>query len=355
MTQILRSPHRPRIALSLFLLLTIFSVGSAFAKERRPAAKSKAAAARNDKRSRAERSRGKSVKETLASRRGKSGREARAERGRDSRASARDRRAASKTVARSSGGRALSRRERLQEARARWPSAAATGRGAPPRRAGATRSHCTPAPPPIRPCVTRLRTTSSRRSDRRGMEVRRADRFGAGNHAGSVVVMAPKTGRILPCVNQDWPAQGLQTLLDDSSGEGPCRSRDKVIDPVRRSTSLFRIRTGFDRLALPIPTTRIFGLWADASDSYRMVSYARDWALASAQSSITRTNLRTRPGSEDGLRRQSHVPRTATISRSRCPACLARLGDRHGGSLMTPLFPRTPQEDLKFKPEVRRR
>src|SRR5215210_8598917 len=95
MTQSLRSPNQSRFALSLILLLTIFSAGSVWAKERRPSAKAKAPAARNDKKSRAAaaRVREKSAKEARAERRhGKSAREERAERARD-RSSAKDRRA----------------------------------------------------------------------------------------------------------------------------------------------------------------------------------------------------------------------------------------------------------------------
>lgn len=359
MTQILRSPHQSRIALSLFLLLTIFSVGSAFAKERRPAAKSKAAAARNDKKSRAERSRGKSAKETLASRRrGKSGREERAERGRD-RASARDRRTASNRVERSSsGGRALSRRERLQEARRQMAERRrqleeARRRAEQARLAAIARQRAADQ-------SLRDETAGNILKDEvtgEDMEVRRAAVSALGNHAGSVVVMDPKTGRIFTVVNQDWALRkGYKPCSTIKLVTGLAGLGDKVIDPVQT------VNISFQKFSLDLTDSLAY-----SNNAYfqsvggrvgfdRMVSYARELGLGE-RTGINHANESTGrvPTLKTGyaVNHMSSHGDDFEVTPVQLASLVSAIGN--GGSLMTPHLPRTPQEDLKFKPEVRRR
>ena len=53
------------------------------------------------------------------------------------------------------------------------------------------------------------------------LEVRRAAVAALGNHAGTVVVMDPKTGRVYTVVNQDWALQArLQAVLDHQADDG---------------------------------------------------------------------------------------------------------------------------------------
>lgn len=354
MTQSLRSPQHPRIALSLFLLLTIFSVGSAFAKERRPAAKAKTASARSDKRSRAAvRGREKTAKEARGDRkRGKSAREERAARGRD-RAS----KTTTATTARN-GGRALSKRERLQESRRqiaerRRQLEEARRRAEQARLAAIARQRAADQ-------SLRDETAANILKDEvtgEDMEIRRAAVSALGNHAGSVVVMDPKTGRIFTVVNQDWALRkGYKPCSTIKLVTGLAGLGDKVIAPTET------VNVSFQKFSLDLTDSLAY-----SNNAYfqsvggrvgfdRMVSYARELGLGE-RTGINHANESTGriPTYKTGyaVNHMSSHGDDFEVTPVQLASLVSAIGN--GGSLLMPHLPRTPQEDVSFKPEVRRR
>jgi penicillin-binding protein 2 len=354
MTQSSRSPHQTRIALSLFLLLTIFSAGAAFAKERRPAAKAKAktASARNDKRARAAvRGREKTAKEARGDRRrGKSAREERADRGHD--------RASKTTTTARNGGRALSRRERLQESRRqvaerRRQLEEARRRAELARLAAIARQRAADQ-------SLRDETASNILKDEvtgEDMEVRRAAVSALGGHAGSVVVMDPKTGRIFTVVNQDWALRkGYKPCSTIKLVTGLAGLGDKVIAPTET------VNVSFQKFSLDLTDSLAY-----SNNAYfqsvggrvgfdRMVSYARELGLGE-RTGINHANESTGriPTYKTGyaVNHMSSHGDDFEVTPVQLASLVSAIGN--GGSLMMPHLPRTPQEDVSFKPEVRRR
>ena len=359
MTQSLRSPNQSRIALSLFLLLTFFSVGSVCAKERRSAAKAKAPSARNDKRSRAAASREKSAKAERADRkRGKSAREERADHGRNSRSSAKDRRATARNNDERRGGRALSRRERLAEARRqqaerRRQLEEARRRAEQARLAAIARQRAADQ-------ALRDETAANILKDEvtgEDMEIRRAALSALGNHAGSVVVMDPKTGRVFTVVNQDWALRkGYKPCSTIKLVTGLAGLGDKVIDPqetVNISLQKYRIDLT-DSLAYS--NNPYFQNVGGRVGFDRMVSYARELGLGE-RTGINHANESTGrvPTYKTGyaVNHMSSHGDDFEVTPVQLASLVSAIGN--GGTLLTPHLPRTPQEDVKFKPEVRRR
>ncbi len=358
MTQSLRSPNQSRIALSLFLLLTIFSVGSVWARDRRPAAKAKAPSARNDKRSRAQQSREKSAKEARSDRkRGRSAREERADRGRD-KSSAKDRRASARNHDEHRGGRASSRRERLAEARRqqaerRRQLEEARRRAEQARLAAIARQRAADQ-------SLRDETAANILKDEvtgEDIEIRRAAVSALGNHAGSVVVMDPKTGRIFTVVNQDWALRkGYKPCSTIKLVTGLAGLGDKVIDPqetVNISLQKYRIDLT-DSLAYS--NNPYFQTVGGRVGFDRMVSYARELGLGE-RTGINHANESTGrvPTYKTGyaVNRMSSHGDDFEVTPVQLASLVSAIGN--GGTLLTPHLPRTPQEDVKFKPEVRRR
>jgi hypothetical protein len=359
MTQSLRSPNQSRIALlSLFLLLTIFSVGSVWARERRPSAKAKAPSARNDKRSRAARGHEKSAKEARADRRrGKSAREERADRGRD-RSSAKDRRTTARNNDERRGGRALSRRERLaegrrQQAERRRQLEEARRRAEQARLAAIARQRA--ADQSLRDeTATNILKDEVTGED---MEIRRAAVSALGNHAGSVVVMDPKTGRIFTVVNQDWALRkGYKPCSTIKLVTGLAGLGDKVIDPTQT------VNISFQKFSLDLTDSLAY-----SNNAYfqsvggrvgfdRMVSYARELGLGE-RTGINHANesMGRVPTYKTGyaVNHMSSHGDDFEVTPVQLASLVSAIGN--GGTLLMPHLPRTPQEDVSFKTEVRRR
>jgi penicillin-binding protein 2 len=352
MTQSLRTPKRARMALSLFILLAIFSVGTAQAKERRPTAKAKNQSAR-DKKGRVERGRDKSAKEArLERKRGKSAREERAER-----ASAKDRRAARNADERK-GGRALSRRERALESRRlaaerRRQLEEARRRAELARLAAIARQRAADQ-------ALRDETAANILKDEvtgEDQEIRRAAVAALGGHAGSVVVMDPKTGRIYTVVNQDWALRkGYKPCSTIKLVTGLAGLSDKVIDPVQ-TVNISLQKYSLDLTdSIAYSNNGYFQTVGGRVGFDRMVAYARDMGLGE-RTGINHANEYTGrvPTYKTGyaVNHMSSHGDDFEVTPVQLASLVSAIGN--GGQLLTPHLPRTPQEDVKFKPEVRRR
>ncbi|HEV2913376.1 MAG TPA: penicillin-binding transpeptidase domain-containing protein [Pyrinomonadaceae bacterium] len=355
MTQSLRtSRQQARGALSLFallfLLIASFSVG--WARERPSAAKTKTQSAR-DKKSRAARGHEKSAKvERQDRKRARSAREERAER-----RSARDKRTA-RNVDERKGGRALSRRERLIEARRqaqerRRQLEEARRRAEQARLAAIARQRAADQALRDESAANILKDEVTGED----MEVRRAAVAALGNHAGSVVVMDPKTGRIFTVVNQDWALRkGYKPCSTIKLVTGLAGLSEKVIDPTQT------VNISLQKYSLDLTDSLAYsnnGYFQSVGGRVgfdRMVSYARELGLGE-RTGINHANEYTGrvPAYKTGyaVNHMSSHGDDFEVTPVQLASLVSAIGN--GGQLMTPHLPRTPQEDVKFKPEVRRR
>jgi membrane peptidoglycan carboxypeptidase len=361
MTQTLRSPNPARIALSLLLFVILISTGTTWAKDKRPARSAKekpaarAQASRNDKGSRADRGRDK--QSARADRgRDKSAREARVDKRRDKN-SARELRAAKKDQeADRRGTRGLSKRERLAEARRlaeqrRREIAEARRRAELARQAAIARQRA------IEQGMRDEAMSNIAKDDTTGedLEVRRAAVAALGNHAGTVVVMDPKTGRVYTVVNQEWALRrGFKPCSTIKLMTGLAGLTEKVINPVQDvSVSDRRYSIGLTD-ALAYSNNGYFQNVGGKVGFDRLITYARELGLGE------------RTGINHANESPGRVPlfKTGYAVNHMCshgddfevtPIQLANLVSAigNGGTLLVPHLPRTPQEDAKFQTVVR--
>jgi membrane peptidoglycan carboxypeptidase len=185
-------------------------------------------------------------------------------------------------------------------------------------------------------------------------EVRRVAVNALGNHAASVVVMNPKTGRIYTIVNQQWGVRtGFKPCSTIKLVSGLAGVAEGVIDPVAENASFNSRMNLTDALAYSINS--YFQQVGQKVGFDRMSSYARQLGLGE------RTGINhvgENPGkwplfkNDVGMLRMSSHGDDIEVT----PVQLASLASvfANGGTLLTPHLPRTPEEDAKFKPEVRR-
>jgi membrane peptidoglycan carboxypeptidase len=185
-------------------------------------------------------------------------------------------------------------------------------------------------------------------------EVRRVALNALGNHAGSVVVMNPKTGRVYAIVNQQWGVRtGFKPCSTIKLVSGLAGVAEGVIDPVAENAAYNSRMNLTDALAYSI--NGYFQQVGQKVGFDRMSSYARQLGLGE-RSGINHAG--EFPGrlplfkNDVGMLRMSSHGDDIEVT----PVQLATLASvfANGGTLLVPHLPRTPEEDLKFKPEVRR-
>jgi membrane peptidoglycan carboxypeptidase len=361
MTQTQRTPFPARTALSFLLFAILSFTGTALAKDKHPAKSAKdkrpaakAQAARSNKgrenTARADKSRGKSA-----------AKEARVDKRRDKNSS-RELRAARKERETDrhggAGGRALSKRERLLEARRfaeqrRREIAEARRRAEIARQAAIARARA------LEQARRDEAMANIAKDDTTGedMEVRRAAVAALGNHAGTVVVMNPKTGRVYTVVNQEWALRrGFKPCSTIKLMTGLAGLTEKIIDPVQ-TVSVSDRRYAIDLTdALAYSNNGYFQNVGGRVGFDRLITYARELGL----------------GERTGINHANESPGRVPLFKSgyavnhMCshgddfevtPIQLANLVSAigNGGNLLVPHLPRTPQEDVQFKRIVRRK
>ncbi len=357
MTQKTRTPTtRTHFAPLLFLIAAfILLTNSSPANAQRRAAKSKATAARAaDKKSKAKNSRNtRADKRHVAT-----ARETRADKRRDARASARDARSSKKETARRvddrRSGRPQSKRERLAESRR---LAAERRREAieAARRAEATRQAAIARQRAIEQALKDESASNIARDETTGedLEVRRVAVEALGNNAGSVVVMDPKSGRVYTVVNQEWALRkGYKPCSTIKLVTGLAGLCENVIDPLVPVSG-----RGVDlTTSLAYSDNPYFQSVGGRVGFERIITYARDLGL----------------GERTGVNYPNESPGRVPLFKSgyavnhMCshgddfevtPVQLATLVSAiaNGGDLLMPHVPRSPEETVKFKREVRRK
>ncbi|MDX6611546.1 MAG: hypothetical protein QOD75_732 [Blastocatellia bacterium] len=187
------------------------------------------------------------------------------------------------------------------------------------------------------------------------MEVRRAAIEALGHHAGTVVVMDPKSGRIYTVVNQDWGLRrGFKPCSTIKLVTGVAGICEKIIQPVATVSESGRSRMDLTD-ALAYSNNTYFQQVGGQVGFDKMIGYAREMGLGE------------RTGINYANESPGRVPlfKTGFAANRMCshgddfevtPIQLATLVSAmsNGGKLMVPHVPRTPQEDLHFKAMTRR-
>jgi len=324
MTRTLRTPILP-----LFLLLS-FCFGASIGQAA-PAKKS----ARFEKSSRAKREQ--------ASNKKSSAKETRAEKN--------DRRAGGRK------DRQASRRERLAQARREAEERRRRAEAA--RRAELARLAAIARQRAIDQSFRQEAAANVLRDDTTGedLEVRRVAQAALGNHAGSVVVMDPQTGRIYTIVNQDWGIRrGFKPCSTIKLVTGLAGLEEGVIEPATELNKVSLQATTFDLTdALAFSHNGFFQRVGSRVGFERLSSYARQLGLGEPTGINHVSEFAGRVPlyrNERAILRMSSHGDDFEVT----PVQLASLVSvfANGGTLFVPHLPRTPQENVKFKAEVRR-
>jgi hypothetical protein len=369
--QLLRNPLRIALIFSLFLSLSA-TTQSLRAKDKR-AAKPKAAAAksakaeRNDRKGRAEKGRdAKSArnergreKKLSRAEQARAAREQRVDKRRD-KASAREQRAARKedSARDRRGSRGLSRRERALEARRqaeqrRREIAEARRRAELARQAAIARQRAADQSLHDESAanIARDETTGE------DLEVRRAAVAALGTHAGSVVVMDPKTGRVYTVVNQEWALRrGFKPCSTIKLVTGLAGISENVISAdLPDGLAVGRVRLDLTD-SLAYSNNGYFQNVGGRVGFERMVSYARELGLGQPTGINHPNEFSGRvPAFKSGyaVNHMSSHGDDFEVTPIQLATLTSTIGN--GGTLLIPHLPRTPQEDAKFKTETRRR
>jgi penicillin-binding protein 2 len=187
------------------------------------------------------------------------------------------------------------------------------------------------------------------------LEVRSAAIAALGNHAGTVVVMDPKTGRIYTVVNQDWALRrGFKPCSTIKLVTGVAGLCEKVIQPVET------ISVGAGNLnltdALAHSNNTYFQRVGGQVGFDKMVSYAHEMGLGE-KTGINYVN--ESPGriplfkSGYAVNHMSSHGDDFEVTAVQLATLVSAMSN--GGKLLVPHVPRTVEENSQFKTEVRRK
>lgn len=358
-----RGTHSAFIFFILFTFLISFSIDiSAKAKRARGKAKAEARSSRKDRgraSSRTARNRrlspGERRQVARNDRRGRgarlSKRELRAERQRDARE-----RAAYIAKLQKRSGRKLSKRELAAEMR-RFSSGRRRAMEEARRRAEAARQAAIARQRAIDEGLRNEVQASIAKDNTVGedLEVRNAAVTALGNHAGTVVVMDPKTGRVYTVVNQEWGLRkGFKPCSTIKLVTGVAGLCEKVIAPVETVADGGRYRIDLTD-ALAYSNNSYFQNVGGQVGFDKMVTYARELGLGektgvnyvneySGRVPLFKSGYAVNHMSSHGDDFEVTAIQLATL--------VAAMSN--GGKLLTPHLPRNVEETNRFKTEVRR-
>ena len=186
-------------------------------------------------------------------------------------------------------------------------------------------------------------------------EVRRVAVAALGNHAGTVVVMNPQTGRVYSMVNQQWALrEGFKPCSTIKLVTGLAGLNENVIDAEDTTKISDNNQVSLTR-ALAYSKNRYFQQVGEQVGFDKMVSYARRLGLGE------KTGINAQhesQGSVPGPESRSALARMWSHGDNFqvTPIQLATLisAMANGGKLLTPRIARTKQEEFNLKTKVRR-
>ena len=355
----MRLNRSPRVAfLSINLLLVLFLIASTSfdtqaaskkARGRAAAKKSSKSSARAGKRSRGGRS-----KAARGSRRGgrMSKRELRAERARQAREQS-----AYIAKLQKRSGRKLTKRELAAERR-RFQGSRRRQLEAARRRAEAARQAAIARQRAIQEGMRNEVEANIAKDSTVGedLEVRKAAVEALGHHAGTVVVMDPKSGRVYTVVNQDWGLRrGFKPCSTIKLVTGVAGISEKVISPMETASDGGNYRIDLTD-ALAYSNNTYFQHVGGVVGFDKMVGYARELGLGE-KTGINYVN--ESPGRVPLFKTGYAVNHMSShgddfeVTAIQLATMVSAMSN--GGKRVVPHVPRTVEENSQFKTEVRRK
>ena len=188
------------------------------------------------------------------------------------------------------------------------------------------------------------------------LEVRKAAVEALGYHAGTVVVMDPKTGRVYTVVNQDWALRrGFKPCSTIKLVTGVAGLCEKVIASIETVSDGDRYRIDLTD-ALAYSNNSYFQSVGGQVGFEKMVSYARELGLGektginyvneySGKVPLFKSGYAVNHMSSHGDDFEVTAIQLATLVSAMS----------NGGKLLMPHLPRTVDENARFKTELRRK
>ena len=186
-------------------------------------------------------------------------------------------------------------------------------------------------------------------------EIRRVAVNALGHHAGTVVVMDPKTGRIYSVVNQQWALrEGFKPCSTIKLVTGLAGLNERVIDPAD-TTTISESNSVTLTSALAHSKNEYFQTVGGRVGFDKMISYARQLGLGEKTGINSRNESQGRvPRLKSGFavnHMSSHGDdfKVTAVQLATLVSAMA-----NGGKLLTPFVPHTPQDEKRSAPKVRR-
>ncbi len=186
-------------------------------------------------------------------------------------------------------------------------------------------------------------------------EIRRIAINALGNHAGTVVVMDPQTGRVYSIVNQQWALrEGFKPCSTIKLVTGLAGLNEKVIDPANTAAISYPNRVDLTS-ALAHSRNDYFQQVGGQVGFNKMISYARQLGLGEK----TGINLQNETkGSVPKLKSGFAVNHMSShgddfkVTALQLATLVSAMAN--GGKLITPFVPRTEKDEKRSAPKVRR-
>jgi penicillin-binding protein 2 len=186
-------------------------------------------------------------------------------------------------------------------------------------------------------------------------EVRRAAVNALGNHAGTVVVMNPQTGRIYSMVNQQWALrEGFKPCSTIKLVTGLAGLNESVID-LNDTTKISDNNQLSLTRALAYSKNDYFQQVGGQVGFDKMVSYARLLGLGEKTGINARNEFQGSvppSAARSGVNHMSSHGDNFQVTPIQLATLVSAMAN--GGKLLTPHIARTKQEEFNFKTKVRR-
>src|SRR5437763_9140428 len=188
------------------------------------------------------------------------------------------------------------------------------------------------------------------------LEVRNAAVEALGHHAGTVVVMDPKTGRVYTVVNQDWALRrGFKPCSTIKLVTGVAGLCEKVIQPIETVSDGGNYKIDLTD-ALAYSNNSYFQHVGGQVGFDKMVTYARELGLGEK----TGVNYINESAGRVPLFKSGYAVNHMSchgddfeVTAIQLAALVSAMSN--GGKLLMPHVPRTVEENSHFKTEVRRK
>lgn len=186
--------------------------------------------------------------------------------------------------------------------------------------------------------------------------VRAAAVSALGNHAGTVVVMDPKTGRVYTVVNQEWGLRrGFKPCSTIKLVTGAAGISEKIIQPVETVSDGARYRIDLTD-ALAYSNNTYFQQVGGQVGFDKMISYAREMGLGEKTGiNYVNESAGKLPLFKSGwaVNRMSSHGDDFEVTAIQLATMVSAISN--GGKLLVPHVPRTVSENTEFKSDVRRK